>query len=62
MQANIFTLPVSLEQVAAVIKRMRPQDRQQLLAMVPELATDAIKQKGCLTMLSKSSSNSNRSF
>ena len=48
MQANIFTLPVSLEQVAAVIKRMRPQDRQQLLAMVPELATDAIKQKKLL--------------
>ena len=48
MQANIFTLPVSLEQVAAVIKRMRPQDRQQLLAMVPELATDAIKQKRLL--------------
>ena len=45
MQANIFTLPVSLEQVAAVIRRMRPQDRQQLLAMVPELATEAIKQK-----------------
>ena len=43
MQANVFTLPVSLEQVAAVIKRMRPQDRQQLLAMVPELATDAIQ-------------------
>ena len=48
MQANIFTLPVSLEQVAAVIKRMHPQDRQQLLAMVPELATDAIKQKELL--------------
>ena len=48
MQANIFTLPVSLEQVAAVIKRMRPQDRQQLLAMVPELTTDAIKQKKLL--------------
>lgn len=48
MQANIFTLPVSLEQVAAVIKRMRPQDRQQLLAMVPELATDAIEQKQLL--------------
>ena len=48
MQANIFTLPVSLEQVAAVIRRMRPQDRQQLLAMVPELATDAIKQKKLL--------------
>ena len=48
MQANVFTLPVSLEQVAAVIKRMRPQDRQQLLAMVPELVTDAIKQKKLL--------------
>ena len=42
MQANIFFTGQS-EQVA--IKRMRPQDRQQLLAMVPELATDAIKQK-----------------
>ena len=48
MQTNIFTLPVSLEQVAAVIKRMRPQDRQQLLAMVPELATDAIQHKKLL--------------
>lgn len=48
MQANICTLPVSLEQVAAVIKQMRPQDRQQLLAMVPELATDAIKRKKLL--------------
>lgn len=48
MQANIFTLPVSLEQVAAVIKRMRPQDWQQLLAMVPELAIDAIEQKQLL--------------
>ncbi len=45
MQTNIFTLPVSLEQVAALIKRMHPEDRQQLLAMVPELATDAVKQK-----------------
>ena len=48
MQTNIFTLPVSLEQVAAVIKRMRPQDRQQLLAMVPELAMDALEQKELL--------------
>ncbi|MDE0018259.1 MAG: hypothetical protein OXU51_18905 [Candidatus Poribacteria bacterium] len=45
MQTNIFTLPVSLEQVAALIKRMHPEDRQQLLAMVPELAIDAVKQK-----------------
>ena len=48
MQTNIFTLPVSLEQVAALIKRMHPEDRQQLLAMVPELATDAIRQKELL--------------
>lgn len=48
MQANIFTLPVSLEQVAALIKRMRPQDRQQLLAMVPELTTDVLQQKQLL--------------
>ena len=48
MPANVFTLPVSLEQVAAVIKRMHPQDRQQLLAMVPELVTDAIQQKQLL--------------
>ncbi|MDE0325161.1 MAG: hypothetical protein OXN27_14695 [Candidatus Poribacteria bacterium] len=45
MQTNIFTLPVSLEQIAALIKRMHPEDRQQLLAMVPELVTDAVKQK-----------------
>lgn len=45
MQTNIFTLPVSLEQVAALIKRMHPEDRQQLLAMVPELVTDAVKEK-----------------
>ena len=45
MRANIFTLPVSLEQVAVLIKRMGPQDQQRLLAMVPELATEAIKQK-----------------
>lgn len=45
MRANVFTLPVSLEQVAVLIKRMGPQDQQRLLAMVPELATEAIKQK-----------------
>lgn len=48
METNIFTLPVSLEQVAALIKRMHPEDRQQLLAMVPELATDAVRQKKLL--------------
>lgn len=48
MQANIFTLPVSLEQVAALIKRMSPENRKQLLAMVPELVSDVIQQKQLL--------------
>ena len=48
MRTNIFTLPISLEQVAILIKRMDPQDRQRLLAMVPELVTDAIKQEKLL--------------
>ncbi|MYC76112.1 hypothetical protein F4X10_10165 [Candidatus Poribacteria bacterium] len=48
METNVFTLPVSLEQVAALIKRMHPQDRQRLLAMVPELIAEAIKQKKLL--------------
>ena len=48
MQTNLFTLPVSLEQVAAVIKRMHPEDRQRLLVMVPELAAEAIKQEKLL--------------
>ena len=48
MQTNIFALPVSIEQVAAVIKRMHPQDRQRLLTMVPELAAEAIKQEKLL--------------
>ncbi|MCG8621460.1 MAG: hypothetical protein MJE68_05585 [Proteobacteria bacterium] len=48
MQTNVFTLPVSLEQVAALIKRMHPEDQQRLLAMVPELAAEAIKQEKLL--------------
>ena len=48
MQTNIFTLPVSLEQIAALIKRMHPEDRQRLLIMVPELAAEAIKQEQLL--------------
>lgn len=48
MQTNVFTLPISLEQVAVLIKRMDPQDRQRLLAMVPELVTDAIQQEKML--------------
>lgn len=48
MKANVFTLPVSLEQIAALIKRLHPQDQQRLLAMVPELAAEAMKQKRLL--------------
>ena len=48
MGANVFVLPVSLEQVATLIKQMPPQDRQQLLTLVPELAADAIKRKQVL--------------
>ena len=48
MGANVFTLPVSLEQVAALIKRMRSSDRLKLLTMVPELAADAIQRQKLL--------------
>ena len=45
MRSNSFTLPISLEQVALLIKRMHPQQRQKLIAMVPELVHDALMQK-----------------
>ncbi len=45
MRSNSFTLPISLEQVALLIKRMHPQQRQKLIAMVPELVNDALMQK-----------------
>ena len=35
------TLPVSLEQVALLIKRMPSEQRQKLIALVPELMIDA---------------------
>ena len=37
MTQTVFALPVSVEQVAAVIKQMPPTDRQRLLELVPEL-------------------------
>lgn len=39
--SSIFALPVSVEQVATVIKQMSPADRQRLLALVPELQRTA---------------------
>lgn len=37
MNKTVFALPVSVEQIAAVIKQMGPDDRQRLLDLVPEL-------------------------
>lgn len=45
MRSNSSTLPVSLEQVALLIKRMHPQQRQKLITMVPELMIDTLMHK-----------------
>ena len=45
MRSNSSTLPVSLEQVALLIKRMPPQQRQKLITMVPELMIDTLMHK-----------------
>jgi hypothetical protein len=37
MTESIVALPVSVEQIAAVIKQMSPDNRQRLLDLVPEL-------------------------
>jgi len=37
MSGSTFALPVSLEQVAVVIKQMGPTERRRLLKLVPEL-------------------------
>lgn len=37
MAGSVFALPVSVEQVAAVIKQMSPTDRRRLLDLVPDL-------------------------
>lgn len=41
MARSVFALPVSVEQVAAVIKQMSPSDRRRLLDLVPELRQTA---------------------
>jgi hypothetical protein len=43
MAESIFALPVSLEQIVALIKRMSPFERQQLLKFVPELRQEAMQ-------------------
>lgn len=37
MTKSIFALPVSLDQVATVIKQMSPAEREKLCVLVPEL-------------------------
>ncbi|MFQ5595917.1 MAG: hypothetical protein ACE5HA_17375 [Anaerolineae bacterium] len=37
MDESVFALPVSVEQVAAVIKQMSPTDQRRLLDLVPDL-------------------------
>lgn len=37
MAQVVFSLPVSVEQIAAVIKQMSPDERQRLFELVPEI-------------------------
>jgi hypothetical protein len=37
----VFALPISIEQLATVIRHMTPADRQRLLDLVPELRQEA---------------------
>lgn len=39
----VLALPVSVEQIAATVRQMRPADQQRLLNMVPELRQVAIQ-------------------
>ena len=43
MAESIFALPVSLEQIAALVKRMSPADQRRLLQLVPELCQEAMQ-------------------
>ena len=45
MANSIFASPISLKQIAVLIKRMSEADRQQLLTLVPELRRDAMRTK-----------------
>jgi hypothetical protein len=45
MAETVFPLPISLKQIAALIKRMSPDDRKQLLKLAPELRKEAMQTK-----------------
>ena len=43
MSQSVFALPISIEQLATVIRHMTPVDRQRLLDLVPELRQEATR-------------------
>jgi len=43
MARSVLALPISIEQLAAVIRQMNAADRQRLLALAPELRQDALQ-------------------
>ena len=43
MARSVLALPISIEQLAAVIRHMNAADRQRLLALAPELRQDALQ-------------------
>jgi len=43
MARSVLALPISIEQLAAVIRQMNVADRQRLLALAPELRQDALQ-------------------
>jgi hypothetical protein len=44
----VLALPISMEQLATVIRHMTPADRQRLLALVPELRQEALHPSPCV--------------
>ena len=43
MSTSVLALPISIEQLATVIRHMTPADRQRLLDLVPELRQEATR-------------------
>jgi hypothetical protein len=43
MARSVLALPISIEQLAAVIRQMNAADRQRLLTLAPELLQDALQ-------------------
>jgi hypothetical protein len=43
MARSVLVLPISIEQLAAVIRQMNAADRQRLLTLAPELLQDSLQ-------------------